>query len=195
MSLKGQASNAAKSVRSKRSRESAGPDLFRDSGAVGSSALILTRLARPKPTDVFATYWRFAKARQDAYFAQLSQVRTPTLDPVIKRHRFTNVYRAADRVSQYLMRHVLYDQNWSPIDLVFRLLIFKLFNKIETWEALEKVIGSITWKNYQFRLFDRCLEKLMTAGQSAGLFRRHTLCRQEKLSLDMHESTKIIFQK
>ena len=63
------------------------------------------------------------------------------------------------------MRHVLYDQNWSPIDLVFRLLIFKLFNKIETWEALEKVIGSITWKNYQFRLFDRCLEKLMTAGQ------------------------------
>jgi hypothetical protein len=151
----------------------------------------LARLVRPKPTDVFATYWRFAKARQDAYFAQLAPARAPTQDPIIKRHRFTNVYRAADRVSQYLIRHVLYDRAWSPIDLVFRLLIFKFFNKIETWEALEQVIGSITWDSYQFQPYDRCLDKLMIAGER--VYSAAYIMPSGKTDfLDTRESTKII---
>jgi hypothetical protein len=159
-------SNATKTFSPKRRRELARAVPTSDCGAAGNSSLIFTRRAPPKPTDVFATYWRFAKARQDVFFAQLSKLRTPTQDPVIKRHRFTNVYRAADRVSQYLIRHVIYDRPWSPTDLVFRLLVFKFFNKIETWEVLEKAVGPITWENYQFQRYDRCLDRMMAAGQS-----------------------------
>ena len=31
-----------------------------------------------------------------------------TEDPIIAQYRFTNVYRASDRVSQYLIQNVIY---------------------------------------------------------------------------------------
>ena len=108
----------------------------------------------------------FAKARQDTYFARLSSGAVQSQDLVIARHRFTNVYRAADRVSQYLIRHVLYDGAWSPDDLVFRLMLFKFFNKIETWEALEQSVGPLTWARYQFERFSICLDRLMSSGET-----------------------------
>jgi hypothetical protein len=132
------------------------------------SPYFFSRLKLPKPTPVFATYWKFAKKRQDVFFARIlrDDRNFQGDDPILKRHRFTNVYRAADRVSQYLIRHVLYNRPWSPIDLVFRLLMFKFFNKIETWEALEQTLGSITWDTYRFESYDRCLNKLMAAGRT-----------------------------
>lgn len=57
------------------------------------------------PTAVFDTYWRFAAARQWVYFARLSGAPRPwTEDPILASYRFTNCYRAADRVSQHLIR-------------------------------------------------------------------------------------------
>ena len=77
----------------------------------------------PKATVVFDTYWRFAAERQRVYFARLLGWDPPwTGDPIIGAFRFTNPYRAADRVSQYLIRHVIYreDLSVSPEDLFFR---------------------------------------------------------------------------
>jgi hypothetical protein len=57
---------------------------------------------------VFDTYWRFAKARQDIFMRRASGSPPPyTDDPILSVHRFTNTYRASDRVSQYLIRDVL----------------------------------------------------------------------------------------
>jgi hypothetical protein len=51
-------------------------------------------------TSVFDTYWRFAAARQHIYEARLAGRPGPwTADPILRQHRFTNCYRAADRVS------------------------------------------------------------------------------------------------
>lgn len=166
MRLQGQASKGARKVLPRKERTSNRSRQPSEPKICGLPRLISTRLARPKPTDVYATYWRFAKTRQDAFFAQLSSDRVLTDDPVIRRHRFTNVYRGADRVSQYLIRHVLYNREWSARDLVFRTLIFKFFNKIETWEALEKALGPITWESYQFKSYNRCLDRLMAAGRT-----------------------------
>ena len=63
--------------------------------------------------------------------------RTPLLD----RHKFTNAYRASDRVSQYLIRFVIYQGDQTPEEIFFRTILFKLFNKIETWELLILPIG------------------------------------------------------
>jgi hypothetical protein len=129
--------------------------------------LFLRRKA-PTPSPVFATYWRFAKIRQDTYFKRLFDPGNLTLseDPILQRHRFTNVYRASDRVSQYLIRRVLFDRVWSPTDLAFRLLIFKFFNKIETWEAIERTIGDINWESYDFRQYASCLSGIMDSGKT-----------------------------
>jgi len=57
-------------------------------------------------------------------------------DWILRAFRFTNAFRACDRVSQYLIRDVQYALDPSPDEVIFRTLLFKLFNKVETWVAL-----------------------------------------------------------
>ena len=61
-----------------------------------------------------------------------------TKDAILHDYKFTNVYRATDRVSQYLIRNIIYKdlEQFSPEDVLLRILIFKIFNKPETWEFL-----------------------------------------------------------
>lgn len=51
-------------------------------------------------------------------------------DPIFKTYKFTNVYRATDRVSQYLIRNVIYKniKRYKPEDILLRILVFKIFN-------------------------------------------------------------------
>lgn len=95
-------------------------------------------------TPVFYAYWRFAAERQRIFYRRLQQVNGPlTDDPILRRFKFTNTYRASDRVSQFLIRSVIYrdDLPNDEINLFFRILLFKLFNKIETWQLLETELG------------------------------------------------------
>ena len=120
-----------------------------------------------KVSPVFDTYWRFAAERQNVYVRRLAKQAEPwTHDPVISIHKFTNAYRAADRVSQYLIRRVIYrdDLPKSDAEVFFRTLLFKLFNKIETWELLEHTFGAVTFKAYKFEHYDRLLGEAMRAG-------------------------------
>ena len=108
-------------------------------------------LSPVRPTVVYDTYWRFAAERQEVFFRKLEGQAPPwTGDPVIARHKFTNAYRAAYRVSQYLIRHVIYEGDQSVSEVFFRAILFKLFNKIETWELLKANLGDITWEGYSF---------------------------------------------
>ena len=120
-----------------------------------------------KVSSVFDTYWRFAAERQAVYFRRLAKQSEPwTHDPIISVHKFTNAYRAADRVSQYLIRRVIYrdDLPKSDAEVIFRTLLFKLFNKIETWELLEHTFGAVTFKAYKFEHYDRLLGETMRTG-------------------------------
>jgi len=122
---------------------------------------ILVRRSLPKPTAVFDTYWRFAAERQKVYFRRVLKEPPPwTEDPIIKAHKFTNVYRASDRVSQYLIKHVIYAAARPPKDLLFRILLFKTFNKIETWGALEDKFGEVNTETYSFEAYDQLLSHL-----------------------------------
>ena len=86
-----------------------------------------------------------------------------TDDPIIARHKFTNAYRASDRVSQYLIRNVIYDGDQSVSEVFFRTILFKLFNKIETWELLRSRLGEITWEGYSFDRVDPVLSDALTS--------------------------------
>jgi len=128
----------------------------------------LPYLGRLKPTAVYNAFWRFAAERQSVFFRRLERWPPPwTDDPVLQAHKFTNVYRASDRVSQYLIRSVIYrpDLPNDPTEVVFRVLVFKLFNRIETWELLEKELGPLTFSEYSFKRYDRVLEGAMSRGQ------------------------------
>ncbi|MFF3440596.1 nucleotide kinase domain-containing protein [Streptosporangium sp. NPDC002721] len=116
---------------------------------------------------VIDTYWRFAVARQQVFHLRAAGAPPPwTTDPIIGRHKFTNVYRAADRVSQYLIRDVIYNGSQDAEELVFRVLLFKIFNKIETWELLTRELGGRpTWDGYDFATYERILGAAMGRGE------------------------------
>ena len=122
-----------------------------------------------KPTEAYDTYWRFAVERQRIFFRRLERRPPPwTEDPVLLANKFTNAYRASDRVSQYLTRRVIYrnDLPNDPSEVVFRILLFKVFNRIETWELLEKAVGQVTHAEYSFKRYDQILSRAMTRGES-----------------------------
>lgn len=123
------------------------------------------RRSVPKPTVVFDTYWRFAAERQNVYHRRVCCEPHPwTKDPIIQQYKFTNAYRASDRISQYLIRHVIYDAKRPPKDLLFRILLFKTFNKIETWEALEDKFGEVNTETFSFEAYDQLLSHLSETG-------------------------------
>jgi hypothetical protein len=119
-----------------------------------------------QPTPVFDTYWRFAAARQGLYEARLQGQPAPwTSDPILRRHRFTNCYRAADRVSQFLISQVIYQGSQEPGEVVFRTLLFKVFNRIATWQRLEAGTGGVSWREYDYARYERVLIAAFTSGE------------------------------
>jgi hypothetical protein len=116
---------------------------------------------------VYDSYWRFAAERQRIFYRRAFGQPGPWTDhPVLGTYKFTNAYRASDRVSQFLIRHVIYrdDMPKTPAEVIFRILLFKLFNKIETWQLLERVLGAVSFETYHFDGYDRILSQAMAKG-------------------------------
>lgn len=118
------------------------------------------------PTPIFEAFWAFAAERQAIFFRRQTQTVPPwTSDPILATFKFTNVYRASDRVSQYLIRNVIYQGDQKPTEVLFRILLFKLFNKIETWELLTKQFGEIRRAIFSVSRFDQILSAAFERGQ------------------------------
>lgn len=119
----------------------------------------------PVPSAIYDTYWKFAAKRQEIFFLKLENPAYPlTDDPILLKYKFTNAYRASDRVSQYLIKNIIYrNTDISPEDMLFRIILFKFFNKIETWETLEGYLGEITYRDYDFNKYDKILSDLISS--------------------------------
>lgn len=126
-------------------------------------------LSPAKTTEVYDSYWKFAVLRQDAFFNRVERKAFPwSEDSIICKYKFTNAYRASDRVSQYLIKDVIYNDNLpsDPKEVLFRILLFKLFNKIETWELLKSNIGNLNYEEFDFKVYDDILTKALTTGRT-----------------------------
>lgn len=118
------------------------------------------------PTVVFDTYWKFAAERQDVFFARArGEVRPWTNDSIISEHKFTNAYRASDRVSQFLIKNVIYEGSQDAEEVFFRIILFKIFNKIETWLLLERELGRIAFSAFDYPRYDSILTRAIEANK------------------------------
>jgi hypothetical protein len=119
----------------------------------------------PEPTPVFDSFWYLAAERQRIFRGRLRSMPEPlTSDPVLQAFKFTNAYRASDRTSQYLIRHVIYDQKRSWRDTFIRVLLFKLFNRIETWDAVRGQVGEIVAATFDIETIGSVLSSAMRRG-------------------------------
>ena len=73
-------------------------------------------------------------------------------------HKFTNCYRAADRVSQYLINEVIYRGSQDAGEVLFRILLFRFFNRISTWRLLHTSLGQLTRATFRVDRYDEVLK-------------------------------------
>jgi alpha-glutamyl/putrescinyl thymine pyrophosphorylase clade 1 len=117
-------------------------------------------------TAVFNTFWQFACERQHIFYARYYGAPTPwTADSILQKHKFTNAYRAADRVSQFLIRRVIYSGDPTISEVVFRILLFKLFNRINTWKLWEREFGEICYGDFTYHRYSKILDRAQSRGE------------------------------
>ena len=113
-----------------------------------------------KRQEVYDLYWYFAYERQNIFIKKLNGEKAPwTDDPILQEYKFCNSYRVNDRVSQFLLKNVIYnDKEYSKEDMLFRIILFKLFNKEDTWSLLLNEFGDITLKDFDMKKYSKVLE-------------------------------------
>lgn len=119
-----------------------------------------------KRQEVYDLYWYFACERQNIFWRKLEGKEPPwTEDEILQEYKFCNSYRVNDRVSQYLLKNVIYNgKTYDNDDTIFRIILFKLFNKEQTWELLLENIGDPTLKKFNRKTYSEVLEKAISNG-------------------------------
>ena len=117
--------------------------------------------SRPKPSSIYPVLWRFSSERHRIYLRRIAGDTHPwTDDPVLSDYKFTNAFRAADRVSQYLIRLIYSDPDAGDDTLFLRTMLFKIFNKIDTWESIVSNLGLPGTHNFNYEGCERLLSRL-----------------------------------
>jgi hypothetical protein len=126
-----------------------------------------------------------------------------THDKVLAAFPFCNTFRLQDRNSQYLLQRVLTAGPQDLSETFFRATLFRLFNKVATWEALVVRLGRIpTWKDFNISKYAEVLEDIAqdatlytgayqvssseALGHNDKLYRRHLRFLHVVMSTELH---------
>jgi hypothetical protein len=127
---------------------------------------------RPEP---YRLYWYFASERLRIFQRRIAGGVGPwTEDAIFREFKFCNSFRAADRVSQYMINNVCYHkENCSPADRLFQIVAFRTFSNIKTWEFVRSHLSRYpTLEDLRSGDFTRALElaKIANGGLYTGAF-------------------------
>ena len=119
-----------------------------------------------KRQEIYDMYWYFAYERQNIFYNKLNGKNMPyTNDKILQGYKFCNCYRVLDRVSQFLLKNVIYNGvEYSKEDMIFRIILFKIFNKEDTWNYLVEELKDIVLENFSFESYDRLLTEYKNNG-------------------------------
>lgn len=91
--------------------------------------------------DAAMSFFGFVDARHQAWCNR--QVGNPppwSDDPIVNEHKFTNVFRAIDYGSQFLIKELL-NPEASRRDILMRCFLYRHTGRVEAWEYLDIVDG------------------------------------------------------
>ena len=112
------------------------------------------------PNDaVLRYYFYFMQERMDIFWRKCEGKKILTKDPILREYKFTNVYRACDRVSQYLISSVIYKDITESVKTSLNLKDYS-YSTIGCY-YFGQYLGYIGWsdenKQYMFYfLFEVC---------------------------------------
>ncbi|KAI0073262.1 hypothetical protein K474DRAFT_1666813 [Panus rudis PR-1116 ss-1] len=110
---------------------------------------------------IFDTFFWFVAERHRIHQLRVAGKPRPwTEDTILAEHPFTNVFRVYDRVTQYILQNVIGKGSRDLYESCFRVLLFRTFNRIETWEYLEEQLGDLTWRDFDVRQYEKVLSKV-----------------------------------
>jgi hypothetical protein len=114
---------------------------------------------------IFESFWKFAAERHRIYELRLAGHPGPwTHDEILTHYKFTNAYRSADRVSQFLLSEVIYRGDQSADELIFRTLLFKIFNRIDTWLRIQVEFGVPSLGTFDVEKYGTLLQQTRAKG-------------------------------
>ena len=119
-----------------------------------------------KRQEIYDLYWYFACERQNIFLKKLNNLPAPwTDDEILRTYKFCNSYRVNDRVSQYLLKNVIYNnKKYTKETMLFRIILFKLFNKESTWELLLENFNDVTLENFNKSKYSNVLKNALNNG-------------------------------
>lgn len=94
-------------------------------------------------------FWKFIFDRHMIWYKRfiLKHEAPWTDDPIMQTFKFTNVYRELDRGTIYLLDNILGNKGLSEVEQVFNIIFYRMFNRIETYEAAGSQLLSNSIKN------------------------------------------------
>ncbi|KAF7316150.1 Chromo domain-containing protein [Mycena indigotica] len=120
---------------------------------------------RLKPTIVFDTLWKWLAERKALDDERRQGLPAPwTDDRILQEYKFCQSYRVMDKTSQFLITEVIEKGSQARDEILFRILLFQSFNRIETWRLLQKELGNLTYKDFDIDRYDSVLSKASNGG-------------------------------
>ncbi|KAJ7145834.1 hypothetical protein C8R44DRAFT_599989 [Mycena epipterygia] len=123
--------------------------------------VIILRGQKLQPTVVFDILWRWLAERKAIYDRRRAGMPAPwTSDKILSKYKFCNAYRVLDRTSQFTITDVIEKGSQDRTELLFRILLFNCFNRIETWKFLEERFnGALTYADFDLDKYNKVLSK------------------------------------
>lgn len=110
-------------------------------------------------SSVLDTFFHFVTERHKVHLCRTRGDQPPwTTDPILQQWPFANVFRVFDRTSQFILRNVIGKGDEDMQETIFRVILFRSFNKMETWEQLKEALGpELTWKDFSVEAYEQVL--------------------------------------
>lgn len=120
--------------------------------------------------DNMRLFWEYIAKRHTIYVLKEEQRRPPpwTDDPLLRQFKYTNVHRELDRGTRFVYNYIYpeFGKDVSVTDIVFNVLAYRLFNKIETYMHH----GFIKTEKYDQYKFDKLLHKYAIENPGISVF-------------------------
>ncbi|TFK53460.1 hypothetical protein OE88DRAFT_1676654 [Heliocybe sulcata] len=134
-------------------------------GGKGKQRVVTIEGRTLKVSPVFDTLFLWMAERDAIRRKRVAGEPAPwTDDPILARYRFTNVFRVFDRTTQYILKNVINRGSRALNECAFRVMLFRTFNRISTWELLQAGIGPLTWRSFDVDTYAEVLGEAAESG-------------------------------